>query len=293
MDRRWSLQSRLRYGTYRHNAESTTTWCDLDALTDEVLARCDVLGRRLQREPGRLTRTFLGRRQRRFTSCSATGCEAPGLDVRVDAVGNLIGRRAGANANARVFVVGSHLDTVPDAGKYDGILGVLLGIAAVEALAGRRFRCALEVIAFSRGGGRPLSHAVPRQPGRLRPLRRRTAGTRSMPTAISMARALRDFGLDPAAIAAAAYPAGQLAGYLEAHIEQGPVLEALNLPLGVVEAIVGQSRFWLHFDGKAGHAGTQPMELRRDALAAAAEFVVAVEQTRRATRRAAGDGRQR
>src|SRR5262249_4986986 len=100
---------------------------------------------------------------------------------------------------------------------------------------------------------------------------------------VTMAQALRDFGLDAATIPAAAYPPGQVAGYLEAHIEQGPVLDDFDAPVGVVMAILGQARYWLRFFGRAGHAGAQPMELRRDALAAAAEFVVAVEQAARAT----------
>src|SRR5262249_24915477 len=100
---------------------------------------------------------------------------------------------------------------------------------------------------------------------------------------VSLAQALEDFDCDPAAIDSAAYPPGQLAGYFEAHIEQGPVLESLDRPLGVVTAIVGQNRFWLTFAGRAGHAGTQPMELRRDALAAAAEFVSVVERAAQAT----------
>jgi allantoate deiminase len=96
-----------------------------------------------------------------------------------------------------------------------------------------------------------------------------------------MGQAFRDFGLDPTQIAGAAYPPGRVLGYLEAHIEQGPVLDRCNLPLGVVQAIVGQSRLWLRFEGKAGHAGTLPMELRQDALAAAAEFVLLVEEQAR------------
>ena len=100
---------------------------------------------------------------------------------------------------------------------------------------------------------------------------------------ITLTQSLRDFGCDPAAIASAAYPPNQLAGFFEAHIEQGPVLESLNRPLGVVTSIVGQNRCWLHFTGHAGHAGAQPMDLRRDALAAASEFVTAVEQAARRT----------
>jgi allantoate deiminase len=202
--------------------------------------------------------------------------EAADLQVRVDAVGNMIGRRPGRTSDPHVFVVGSHVDTVPDAGKYDGVLGVLLGIAAVQALGDRGFNRALDVIAFSEEEGVRFrtpylgSLAVA---GRLTPeflARKDTDG-------VTVADAIRAFGLDPADIPRAAYAPGQVAGYFECHIEQGPVLERAWRHVGIVTAIVGQSRYWLRFVGKAGHAGTQPMDKRLDALAAAAEFITAVE----------------
>jgi allantoate deiminase len=254
---------------------------DLDALTAEVLARCDVLAR-FSEEPGRLTRTFLRPPVRQVHKCLAGWMHDAGLHVRVDALGNLIGRRPAARDDALVFVVGSHIDTVPDAGKYDGVLGVLLAVAAAHALADRRCRTALDAIAFSEEEG--VRYRTPY-------LGSRAVCGRFDPAlldhtdadGVTLAQALRDYGLDPAAIPAAAYPSGQVVGYLEAHIEQGPVLEALDLSLGVVEAIVGQARYWLTVTGQAGHAGTLPMEHRRDALAAAAEFVSAVERTARTT----------
>jgi allantoate deiminase len=254
---------------------------DLDTLTAEVLARCDALAR-FSEAPGWLTRTFLRPPVRQVHECLTNWMRAAGLRVRVDAVGNLIGRRPATHPDSLVFAVGSHIDTVPDAGKYDGILGVLLAIAAAQALPDRRRHIALDVIAFSEEEGVRFgtpylgSRAVC---GRFDPaLLERTDAD-----GVALAQAVRDYGLDPAAIPVAAYPAGQVAGYLEAHIEQGPVLESLDLSLGVVEAIVGQSRYWLTVTGRAGHAGTQPMEHRRDALAAAAAFVGAVERTARAT----------
>jgi allantoate deiminase len=197
--------------------------------------------------------------------------EAAGLAVRVDAVGNLIGRRPG-----------SHIDTVPDAGKYDGVLGVLLGVAAAQALGDWRFARALDVIAFSEEEG--VRFGIPYLGssavcGGVGP----DLLARTDPHGVTVADAVRDFGLDPAAIPDAAYRPGQVAAYLEAHIEQGPILDVLKRPLGLVTAIVGQSRYRLRFIGRAGHAGTQPMELRRDALAAAAEFVGTVETLARAT----------
>ncbi|HEY1375435.1 MAG TPA: allantoate amidohydrolase [Gemmataceae bacterium] len=254
---------------------------DLDALTDDVLARCDVLAG-CSEEPGRLTRTFLRPPVHDVHRRLRGWMEAAGLAVRLDAVGNLIGRRPAQTDDARVFVVGSHIDTVPDAGKYDGVLGVLLGVAAAQALAGRPFRRTLDVIAFSEEEGVRFrtpylgSLAVC---GRLGP----ELLARTDADGVSVADAIRAFGLDPAGVPAAAYPPGQVAGYFEAHIEQGPVLEAAFRHFGVVTAIVGQSRYWLRFVGRAGHAGAQPMGQRRDALAAAAEFITAVEKDAQTT----------
>lgn len=254
---------------------------DLDALTDEVLARCDALGG-VSEEPGRLTRTFLRPPARVAHDLVAGWMTAAGLRVRTDAAGNLIGRADGDGSRPGVFVVGSHLDTVPDAGKFDGILGVLLGITAAAALRGRRFARTLDVVAFSEEEG--VRFRTPYLGSRA------VCGTLSADVlarrdadGVTVADAIRAFGLDPADIPAAAYPPGAVAGYFEAHIEQGPVLESRGLALGVVPAIVGQTRAWVRFTGRAGHAGTEPMDLRRDALAATAEFVTRVERAGRET----------
>jgi allantoate deiminase len=203
-----------------------------------------------------------------------------GMEVRLDAAGNLLGRRSADAPASPVLMVGSHLDTVPNAGRYDGILGVLLGVAAVKALIGKPLPVAIEVVGFSEEEGvrykTPYlgSLALTGRFDRTLLNRRDTAG-------VSMAEAFRSFGLDPDRIGDAGYPAGAIAAYLEAHIEQGPVLEECGLPLGVVSAIAGQSRLWVEFEGKAGHAGTLPMEHRRDPLPAASELVLAVEQLAR------------
>ena len=174
-------------------------------------------------------------------------------------------------------MIGSHLDTVPDAGKFDGVLGVLLGVAAVQALGGRRLPFGIDVIGFSEEEGiryrAPFlgSQAICGQFDR-------ELLDRIDARAVSMAEAFRAFGLDPDRIAEAAYPPGRIGGYLEVHIEQGPVLESRGAPVGVVTAISGQSRLWAEFRGRAGHAGTLPMQGRRDALAAAAELVLEVER---------------
>jgi allantoate deiminase len=245
------------------------------SLATEVLARCEVLAG-YSEEPGKITRTFPCEPMRGVHECLGGWMRAAGMAVRLDPAGNLIGRYPAAENGTPVFLIGSHLDSVPDAGKYDGVLGVLLGVAAVQALGSKRLPFAVDVLGFCEEEGIRFrtpylgSLAVC---GRLDP----AILERADAAGVSLAAAFRSFRLDPARLSEAAYSSGQVLGYLEAHIEQGPVLDARNLPLGVVEAIVGQSRLWLRFEGKAGHAGTLPMELRRDALVAAAEFVVAIE----------------
>src|SRR5262245_40936876 len=250
---------------------------DLDALTDEVLARCDTLGA-ISDEPDCLTRTFLRPATKRVHEKLGEWMRAAVLTVRIDAVGNMIGRRPGRTD--RVFALGSHIDTVPNAGKYDGVLGVLLGIAAMQALAVQRFARTVDVIAFSEEEG--VRFRIPYLGSRAACGQFDAALLEKADAdGVTLAQAVRNFGLDPATIPVAAYAPGQLADYFEIHIEQGPVLESLDRPLGIVTAIVGQSRLWLQFTGAAGHAGAQPMELRRDALTAAAEFIGVVERIAR------------
>jgi allantoate deiminase len=197
--------------------------------------------------------------------------------VHLDPAGNLIGRYEGASSALPVLMIGSHLDTVPDAGKFDGVLGVLLGVAAIEALGGRKLPFGIDAIAFSEEEG--IRYRAPFLGSRAicgqfdRGLLNRLDAK-----GVSMAQAFRSFGLGPERIALAAYPLGRIGGYLEVHIEQGPVLESRGVPVGVVTAISGQSRLWAEFRGQAGHAGTLPMHGRRDALAAAAELVLDVER---------------
>src|SRR4051794_2794868 len=190
-----------------------------------------------------------------------------GLAVREDAAGNLIGRRSGSVPNAPALVLGSHLDSVRDAGRYDGPLGVLAGLAIVERLGDRPLPFAIEVVAFADEEGTRYGTAFLGSAA--------MAGTWDPAWAVwtdadgvALGDALRAFGGDPDAIATAARRRDQLLGYLELHIEQGPVLEARDAPVGVVEAITGMTLAEATFTGVAGHAGTVPMEGRRDALAA-------------------------
>jgi allantoate deiminase len=194
-----------------------------------------------------------------------------GMSVAVDSAGNIRGR---IGRGERTLYIGSHLDTVPDAGMFDGALGVLLGISLVELLARNDLPFSIEVIGFSEEegvrfgvpflGSRALTGEMDEELLSLRDAQ-----------GVSVRDAIRDFGLDPSRMADAVATPGE---YLEFHIEQGPVLENLNLPLGIVETIVGQTRSELRFQGKANHAGTTPMGLRRDALAGAAEWIGMVER---------------
>jgi allantoate deiminase len=204
---------------------------------------------------------------------------AAGMAVRIDAIGNVHGVYS-SGASKRRLLIGSHLDTVPNAGAYDGVLGVILGIALVERLQGKHLPFTIEVIGFSEEEG--VRFGKPFLGSRALVGRIKGALDTEDAAGITVASAIQNFGLDPSKIGNALI-ADDAIGYLEFHIEQGPVLESIGQPLSVVEAIAGQSRFILRFIGKANHAGTTPMHLRRDALVGAAEWITAVEAHARAT----------
>jgi len=239
-----------------------------------VIDRCRSLAACTE-EDGFTTRTFLSAPMREVHARLGSWMEQVGMTVSIDAAGNLRGCYCAADARAARLFLGSHLDTVPRAGAFDGVLGVMLAVALVDLLGGRRLKFPIEVIGFSEEegvrfgvpyiGSRALVGAVDREL-----LERRDVN------GLRVTDVLEAFGLDPSRIGEAQL-AGNAIGYLEFHIEQGPVLEYLDLPLGVVDTIVGQSRLDIVFDGSANHAGTTPMHLRRDALAGAAEWIGVVE----------------
>ena len=243
------------------------------------MARADELAA-LSEEDGAITRPY-GTPSLVAAVAAARGwLEAAGMSVQEDAIGNLVGRYEGTGAGT--LLLGSHIDSVRNAGRYDGPLGVLVAIAAVEGLhaAGTRLPFAVEVVVFvdeeglryhaSYIGSRVVAGLF--DPAELATLDR--AG-------VPLRDAVRAQGGDPDRLVAARWQRDDLIGYLEVHIEQGPVLEALDLAVGVVTSIAGQCRGTVTFVGWAGHAGTTPIELRRDALCAAAEFVLAVEAAAR------------
>ena len=230
----------------------------------------------MSEEPGRTTRRFLTQAVREVHEHLRTRMEALGMTLRVDAAGNMRGLWQPANATSKRVLIGSHIDTVPDAGAFDGVLGVVIALAYVAQAKASHLPLAIEVIAFSEEEG--VRFGVPfigsrAVAGRLDAalLDRRDA------SGVAVAEAIRAFGLDPRKMTEAALD-DDVACFFEVHIEQGPVLEAEKLSLSAVNAIAGQTRLAAEFIGKANHAGTTPMKLRADALAGAAEWISRVEQ---------------
>lgn len=242
-----------------------------------ILERCDALARCSEQIDG-LTRVYLSDAQRAANALVLQWMREAGMSARLDAAGNVVGRYEGERPTLPCLLLGSHLDTVRDAGKYDGMLGVVTAIECVASLHARALRLpfAIEVIGFADEEGVRFNATLLGS--------RAVAGTfdpadldRTDVKGKSMREALAEFGLDAAAISRAARSREEILAYAELHIEQGPVLEDAGLPVGVVTAINGGNRFAIELAGVAGHAGTVPMRLRRDALAAAAECVLAVE----------------
>ena len=243
-----------------------------------VLRRCDELAA-CSEEEGRLTRRFATPALRQAGEAVRAWMETAGMTVRRDAIGNLIGRLG--ESHPRTLLLGSHLDTVTDAGRYDGTLGVLVAIACLERLRDQRrsLPYAVEVVAFAdeEGARYGTSYLGSRAfVGRFDEdwLERRDADGVTMRTAL---------GGSPLDIAGCRRDPADLMGYYEVHIEQGPTLESEGVSLGVVTAIAGQTGASVTFSGVAGHAGTVAMSLRRDALTAAAEWILAAETLARET----------
>ena len=241
-----------------------------------VVARCRELAR-VSDVPGETTRLFLSSATRDAHTLVGWWMWQAGMDVRVDDAGSLRGLRLAAVEDAPTLVLFSHLDTVPNAGAFDGLLGVLLGIAVAEELAGEVLSFHVEVIGFSEEEGVRFgfpflsSRAAVGALGEEHLQRTDDAG-------VSLREAIEAFGLNPGRLGESARLRVGTRAAIEVHIEQGPALEIEESPLGVVDLVIGQSRLELVFTGQANHAGTTPMALRRDALVAAAQWVVEVER---------------
>src|SRR6201994_4540619 len=246
-------------------------------LGDEIVGRINELAA-ISETSGQLTRIFLTEQHRAAADLILGWMRDAGMGAHLDAIGNVCGRYEGERPGLPCLMLGSHYDTVRDAGKWDGPLGLITAISCVADLnrRGRRLPFAVEVVGFADEEGVRFASTLLGS--------RAVAGTfvESVLAArdsngISMRDALIQFGLDPDHIGAAARAPSELLAYIELHIEQGPVLEAKAIPVGVVTAIAGATRLAANVTGMAGHAGTVPMALRRDALAGAAEGIGGVE----------------
>jgi allantoate deiminase len=241
-----------------------------------IMQRLDALAA-LTADPPRLTRVFLSDEHRRANELVARWMGEAGLHARVDAMANITGRAEGRTAGLPALMLGSHLDTVRDAGRYDGMLGVVTAIECAHHIGAGVLPFALEVVGFGDEEGVRFGSTLLGS--------RAVAGTLDLKVleatdreGVSLADALRAFGLDPGQVTGAARRRADLLGYVELHIEQGPVLERAGLAVGCVTSINGATRLQVQMRGMAGHAGTVPMGARQDALAAAAEVILAVEQ---------------
>lgn len=251
-----------------------------DALGAEIMRRLERIAQCSEPGPG-VTRLPFTEQHRRAEVLLRGWMEAAGLTAHIDACGTLIGRRDGARTR-RALLLGSHQDSIPQGGRYDGILGIVLPIVCLEYLNDAPLPFAVEVLAFADEEGVRFPTAMPGP--------RAIAGTFDAAAldlcdrdGVSLRRAMRDYGAQPDGIAQLARAPDEVLGFVETHIEQGPVLQHHNLPLGVVTAICGIERWSVSLRGRAAHAGTTPVNLRRDALACAAEVVAEVERQCRAT----------
>ena len=251
---------------------------EADVIGAEMMARLDALAAHSEAGEG-LTRRFASPEHRAAAALILGWMRDAGMAAHMDAVGNCVGRYEGGAPGLPALIMGSHQDSVRNGGRYDGMLGIITPIACVAALheRGERLPFALEVFAFGDEEGVRFASSLLGS--------RAIAGSfdfdaleRLDDDGVTMRDAMRDFGLDPDGIAACARKPEDVLGFVEVHIEQGPVLEAEGLPLGVVTGISGGDRLAVTITGLAGHAGTVPMGSRRDALTAAAECILAVER---------------
>ena len=245
-----------------------------------AIAECQRIAA-MTEEPGRITRRFLTPPTHNVHAHLRARMEALGMEVYLDAAGNLRGLLHPEGASDKRLILGSHIDTVPDGGAFDGVLGVMLAIECVDLVRQNGLPLAVEVIAFSEEEG--VRFGVPflgsrAVAGRFDPALLALKDAEG----VTLEGAIRAYGLDPTLIAGSAVDDDTL-GFVEIHIEQGPVLEAENLKVAAVTGIVGQTRLTLELAGQANHAGTTPMNLRRDALAGAAEWIAAVEKLAKRT----------
>lgn len=246
---------------------------------EEILRRCDELAQ-ISDEPGGTTRGYLSEAMGRVNDRVGQWMRRAGLHTEVDGAGNLIGVRRCGRDDAPVLVIGSHLDTVRDAGAYDGVLGVLLGVAVAEALGSTALPFDLEILGFADEEGLRFGAPFLGSLGLLGELDHSWLERRDA-VGITVAEAILGRGGDPESLCRAEtnrYAGRRVLGFLEAHIEQGPCLQDRGLPLGILDAIAAAEWLRCHFLGQCGHAGTLPMDKRRDPMPGAAEWILAIER---------------
>jgi allantoate deiminase len=270
--------------------EAALHWIDMDktdaavadprssSLGDEIVARIHQLGA-ISETPEHLARIFLTPEHRKAADLILAWMREAGMNAHLDAIGNVCGRYEGDKPGLPCLMLGSHYDTVRDAGKWDGPLGLITAIACVDDLnrRGKRLPFAIEVTGFADEEGVRFASTLLGSRAVGGTFDESVLNTRDR-AGVSLREAMVQFGLDPEHIGAAARARREVLAYVELHIEQGPVLEEKGLPVGVVTAIAGATRLAAKLTGMAGHAGTVPMALRRDALAGAAECIGAIEE---------------
>ena len=246
--------------------------------SERALSRCKILSEISEMEGG-ILRQYLSKEHKACNLTVSDWMTEAGMTTWQDSVGNQWGRIVSANPNAKRLIIGSHLDTVPNAGAYDGILGVLLAVELAALVTELQIELPfhLDVVGFCDEEGTRFATTLIGS--------KALAGEFSPDwlaltdvNGVSMEQAMTEFGLTPNDYSSSALKPEELIAYWEAHIEQGPVLESVDQALGVVTAIAGAKRAIISFIGHSGHAGTTPMHLRKDSLAAAAEFIVSIEQ---------------
>lgn len=245
-------------------------------IASRIMSCIDALAA-ISESPDHLTRVSFSKQHQQANNLVGDWMTAAGMKVHTDAIGNIIGHYEGTDEGP-ALLIGSHLDTVRNGGRFDGMLGVVLPIVCVEILhkQHKRLPFAIEIVGFCDEEG-------VRFPSTLLGSRA-IAGTLDEKvlqecdaSGVSMASALREFGQNPDQLSTARRNSNEFIGFIEIHIEQGPVLEREDLPIGIVTAISGASRYQIEVTGKAGHAGTVPMDLRQDALTGAADCILAIE----------------
>jgi allantoate deiminase len=246
---------------------------------ERLWRRISDLGEIGKQRGGGVTRLSFTEEERAAKDLVASYMEEASLSVYEDAVGNLFGRRDGRNPRSASILIGSHVDSVYNGGNFDGPLGVLAGIEVLQTMEkqGMETEHPIEVVAFTDEEGARFSLGMVGSRALAGKLTAEDIETYEDGDGVSVAEAMRAYGLDPEKIGDAARPEGSVRAYVELHIEQGRVLESEDLPVGVVTGIAGI--VWLRFilEGETGHAGATPMNLRRDALAAAAEIMGLIE----------------